>query len=118
MDKLVITFTASPEILSENKKISYLKYRLQYAENKEFSEHYDCKKPLERFEHVIRDATTAERVQMLEHIHEGNVILSLKKKKNILGIGKENLGKTESDMRDLSRFTPHEEACEFELGEI
>jgi hypothetical protein len=62
LDKLVITFTASPEILEQNKKISYLKYRLQYTDKKDFDEHYECKKPEERFEHVIKDASTAERV--------------------------------------------------------
>ena len=56
LDKLVITFTASKEIIKE-KKISYLKYRLQYADKKDFDDHFECKKPEERFEHVIKDAT-------------------------------------------------------------
>ena len=117
MDKLVITFTASKEIIQE-KKISYLKYRLFYTEKKDFDNHFECKTPEERFEHVIKDATTAERVEMLKNIHLREVTLKLKKKKNILGIGKELLGETEHVMRDLSRHTIHDESVEFEEGTI
>ena len=44
LDQIVITFDASYKI-PLNKEISYLKYRVQYAEKKDFDGKFDCKSP-------------------------------------------------------------------------
>ena len=50
IDKLVVKFSI-PKYLTQDKKISYLKYRVIYREKKDFEGYFDCKTIDKTFEH-------------------------------------------------------------------
>ena len=109
IDKILIKFMAEEKII-QKKDIAYLKYRVQYTNKKDFEGHFDCKKPEEGFNHEIK-GTTQERIQILQEMNQRKCLLSLKKKKNLLG--NDVLGKTEHLMTSLSRTSSFIEEVEF-----
>jgi len=112
IDKLIIRFSADQAIVKK-KDITHLKYHVQYTPKKDFEGHFDPKKQSsELFTHEVK-GTIQERIQILEEINQRKCSIALKKKKTLVGKGKNVLGKREPLMSSLSRTSTFEEKLYF-----
>lgn len=105
IERIIVAIKASKQI-QHRQEIEYMKYRIHYSNNSDVEGYFKCQKP-EEFVHEVT-GTWQERKLILEQISARSIIVQLKKKKTVLNIGTQVIGKQELPMPTLSRLTPHE----------
>jgi len=115
IEKVIVAIKAG-KMIQNRQEIEYMKYRIHYGNNSDFEGYFKCKKP-EEFVHEVL-GTWQERKQILEQISSRAIVVQLKKKKTVLNIGTQVIGKQELPMTTLTRLTHFEHKVDFDEGPV